>query len=71
MAQLDRLRVVALWPLLMAGGAMADTNAAPAIPPHRSYDEVVASELAQHTEQLLMLIARQGHGFSKIGRAHV
>jgi hypothetical protein len=66
-AQLDGLRMVALWSLLMAGRAVAETNAAPAIPPHRSYNEVVGHELAPHAEQLLMLIAKQGHGLTMQG----
>jgi hypothetical protein len=60
-------RVVAFWLLLLAGPAMAGTNAAPALPPHRSYNEVVGSELGAHTEQMLLLIAKQGKGLTMHG----
>jgi hypothetical protein len=50
----------------MAGHAMAE-RATPAILPHRTYNEVVASEIAPHTEQLLTLIAKQGHGLEMQG----
>jgi len=59
--------VVALWAVLMTGRAMAETSPAAAIPPHRTFNEVVRGELAPHTEQLLALIANQGHGLTMRG----
>jgi hypothetical protein len=66
-ARLDLLRVVALSFLLLWGRALAETNTASNIAPRRSYNEVVRSELAPHTEQLLMLLAKQGRGLTMQG----
>lgn len=66
-ARLDRLLGVALCTLLIIGQAPADAKATPAIAAHRSFDEVVGNELAPHAEQLLMLIATQGHALTMEG----
>src|SRR6202023_2907240 len=64
---LHMLRVVAFWFLLLAGPAIAGTNAAPALPPHRSYDEVGGGDLGPPAEQVVMLVAQQGKGLAMHG----
>ena len=67
MARLNVLRVAALSSLLLMGRAMAETKAAPASPTYRSYNEIVQGEIAPHAEQLLALLAKQGHDLAMQG----
>jgi hypothetical protein len=66
-APLNILRLVALSFLLLIARVMAETKAAPASPPHHSYNEIVQRELAPHAEQLLVLLAKQGHDLTMQG----
>src|SRR5260221_874037 len=60
---------IGLLLLCLAGSATAAASEAPATAAGSSYNAIVQSQLAPHSQRLLAMLAEQGHGFTLRGTA--